>query len=341
MGASGSAPFSSCSARARSLISFPVHMANLTNLSAGDPAYADVSADGVFGWASRAPLLIYPEESRPLLIWCIVQGLLLFAHSAFFHRGFGKGTWNRVRVVADLASLGLMAEASTFLYCAAETGAVGVGGGHCSTLQAAGIVQVVGCSIFGMLVQTCDNYITFERYQIVCDRGNSSKLHKVTAFLYYFILLDLTWWPFSWFWNIWFDMGSDTWIEAQGIFAAWLNFASYVVFNLFYLSRVGFTIHTLNKVADGGNKKELIFQAKCAFAQNVFSIAGIVFYSTAFIEATLWVQGVIMQNVCLSLGCHLCINVQFKFSKPENFKSSSSSSSSPPETTRRLRRKPH
>ena len=289
--------------------------------------YADVNAGGTFGWASRAPVLIYPEDARPLLIWCICQGLLLFTHSAFYHGGFAKHTWNRVRVVADLASLGLMAEASTFLHCSAQAGGLGVGGGNCSTMRAAIIVQVIGCSIFGMLVQTCDNYITFERYQIVCDRGKSSLLHKIIAFTYYFVLLDLTWWPFSWFWNIWYDMSSDEWVGHQNTFAAWTNFVSYVIFNLYYLSRVSYTIWGLSKLNDN-TKKDLMFQAQCAFAQNVFSIAGIVFYSSAFLSFTVWVQGVIMQNVCLSLGCHLCINVQFKFFKPEKLKNASSSCSS-------------
>ena len=110
--------------------------------------------------------------------------------------------WTMVRIVTELACLSCSSLAILFLQCLDYT---------CSDLKRAILYNAVGNCFFGLIAQTCDNYITFQRYHVIV--GKTSKLHRILVILWYIVFLFLPWWPFYLILPIWYDQNSKLFIN--------------------------------------------------------------------------------------------------------------------------------
>ena len=145
-------------------------------------------------WATRSPVFALTSSALPEIYFCLAFGFALILHSWYIN-GL---KWNMVRIVSELTSLSCSCIAILFLQCLDNS---------CSPLRQAVLYNAIGNCFFGLILQTCDNFITFQRYHVIA--GGTSKLHRVLAFLWYFLLLFLPWWPFYLLLPIWYDQNTQ------------------------------------------------------------------------------------------------------------------------------------
>ena len=144
-------------------------------------------------WATRSPVFALTSHALPEIYFCIAFGFALILHSWYINRL----KWNMVRIVSELASLSCSCLAILFLQCVENS---------CSALRQAVLYNAIGNCFFGLISQTCDNFITFQRYHVIA--GGTSKLHKALVVLWYIVFLFLPWWPFYLILPIWVDQNT-------------------------------------------------------------------------------------------------------------------------------------
>ena len=149
-------------------------------------------------WATRSPMFVLTSSALPEIYFCIAFGFALILHSWYINRF----KWNMVRIVTELACLSCSSLAILFLQCLDYS---------CSDLKRAILYNAVGNCFFGLISQTCDNYITFQRYHVIV--GKTSKLHRILVILWYIVFLFLPWWPFYLILPIWYDQNSKLFIN--------------------------------------------------------------------------------------------------------------------------------
>lgn len=245
-------------------------------------------------WSYNSLQLSY-AGGEDLCIVALIFGGVVLLHSFYLHRF----KFHTVRICSDLAALSMMAEASLFYSCLAQ---------NCSTGQVAIRYNFSGNAVFGLICQLCDNYITFARYSIVS--GGASTIHGIFAFLYVFIFLVLSWWLFFTIFPFFYDMNSDEWIYWQLVFATWVNFITYLVYNFSYLALVIRIILQIQSSTTIPNerKRKLTALSIRAMCHTCFSVIGIFLYSF-YIPF-----GILEQNIFITAGIHIFLNWNFKLS---------------------------
>ncbi len=164
-------------------------------------------------------------KDAPTLWFGIGLSIVCLVHSAYIR---GR-SWPTTRVWTDLASFALLCECICFLSCF---------NGRCNLWTTTMVNNVVGNSVFGLICQTCDNYQTFLRFQLLIGRDSVSDRHRWLVFFYYFIMLDMTWFLFPTLFPLWYDQNTPVWIDAATLWAGWIDLAAYVSYDLFYLTWV-------------------------------------------------------------------------------------------------------
>lgn len=264
-------------------LEFPFDL--LTDMSNSTDDYINTDVD----WGTRSPVLNYPSSSLPTIYFSIALGFGMVIHSWYLNRW----KWTMVRIVSELASLSLAGAAICFLQCIDSS---------CPVFDQAVIYNAVANCVFGLIAQTADNYLTFQRFQVVI--GKVSTTHKVIAFNWYLFLLVFSWWPFYSILPVWFDMNGALWANISFICGGYLNFSAYIVFNLYHEIQVYAAILSYRRnTTTGGPKKDFLVEiAVRAILHTTCSIVGIFLYSFNLPD------GVLEQIIMEAGGIHFFLN---------------------------------
>lgn len=226
-----------------------------------------------------------------MYITVALSGLILI-HSAVINF---KKKRNIVAVTTNLATISLLIEAILFLYCSYPD--------KCSsTTMNATLLAFFANGCCGALIQAADNYITFSRYVCVVG-GQVSSRHTIMAIVYVIVFLYATWWPWYTFVPFWRNMNTDDSINLIDITNIYINFPAYILYDLFYTSKLILFIRKLNSESTltRANTSAMLM-AKKALAHNLLSIAGAWFF------AFYLPQGVIIQSILIVLALHFLFN---------------------------------
>jgi len=217
-------------------------------------------------------------------------GIFVIIHSVYLH---GLKPYTAVRLCAELCALALIGEAACFYSCLANT---------CTLDEGTILYNLLGNAVFGLICQCCDNYLTFARYAVVA--GGATRLHHMLAFAYFFVLLTLSWWLFFTFLPFGYDMNSAYWTYMQLVFPTWLNFISYIIYDVFYVGAVIVKIVQISnsEIVTANTKHSLRLLGIRAIGHTLFSLVGIFVYSF-YIPF-----GIIEQNIFITFGIHFCLN---------------------------------
>lgn len=220
----------------------------------------------------------------------MVYGILIFVHSQYLHRNVKK--LRKTKTLNDLASIALALEAMFFLIII--------------KIPTAGVItksvlqDLFANAICGAIVQGCDNFSTFSRYDVVV--GGTSKAHQYLALIYVIVLLYFSWWPFFTFLPLGWDMNSPFWMELQFAIGGWFNFVVYVIYDCFYSGAVIVEIIKHIRSKNAVKNMELQIFAYKALGRSLFSIAGILCYS--FFQPV----GILEQSILIVTGIHFFLN---------------------------------
>jgi hypothetical protein len=186
-----------------------------------------------------------------------------------------------------------LGEAVVFYSCLAN---------ECTLDEGTVLYNLIGNAFFGLICQTCDNYLTFARYAVVA--GGASQVHYALAFAWYFLLLVLSWWLFFTFLPFGYNMNSDYWVYVQYIMGTWLNFISYILYDAFYVGAVLYKIIEISNssVVPDKAKASLRLVGIRAIGHTIFSLVGIFVYSF-YIPF-----GILEQNIFITFGIHFFLN---------------------------------
>lgn len=207
-----------------------------------------------------------------------------------------------VRIVSEIASMSLALEAIVLLQCV---------DGVCSTTKQAALYNIIGNCFFGLIIQTCDNYMTFQRYNVMVK--GVSRLHACIAFLWYLVVLTISWLPFSSILPIWYNQNGDYWMHIESI-GNYIDFAGYCAYDLFYLVQVyrilnGLRRNTPTVAPVSSSKMSLDEIGIRAILHTIVSIVGIMLYSFNL------PAGVLEQNILIAGGIHFFLNWKYKYTE--------------------------
>lgn len=258
-------------------------------------------------WADRSVVLDFTVPGcYPLIVASVLIGVLLFLHSIYY-----SGTkYSYIRILSELASLSCAGQSIAFLTCLT---------GSCSAQKHALFQNVLGATIFGGLVnQVCDNFVTFQRYQVVINH-TASRAHKWLAFLWVVLFMILPWLPFFTVLPIWIDLNSTEWIRIQYVICVIVYFIGYIIFELFYLFLVTKELYTLHRnqhiqiatptaepsvqALDSAFVKE---NAIRAILHTIVSVAGAGTYSFG------GTPGLLIQCLMYTITLHFLLNVKVR-----------------------------
>jgi hypothetical protein len=249
-------------------------------------------------WATRSPSLAFTDEEKPLLLFSAGIGIFMIIHSWIIN-GF---RYKRVQIISELASITMVGSAACFLSCLND---------DCSLVTHTVVNNILANCFFGLICQSCDNYLTFERYNRIV--GKTTSLHKNTAFTYWVVLLFLTWYPFYTVLPVWYDQNSELWVFIGGTVFNYTNFAAYVFYNMYYLVSVCLEIRRMNSAKLSSNNLYLTEIAIRSVCHTVFSTVGIILY-VFHLPA-----GSLEQTICISGSIHIFLNWKFNVNKIVGF----------------------
>jgi hypothetical protein len=250
--------------------------------------------DGLHRWAAYSPAFTLTSSSIPTLYTAVAVGFGCFLHSTYIH--YGK-PYKVVRVISDVNAIAVALEAICFLQCL---------DGQCSTLKQTVVYNLIATVIFALISQTCDNYLTYQRYKVMCGGKGLSACFRYSVFGWYVTFLLMTWMPFYTILPIWYDQSSDEWLYIEYIFVSWMYFVTYFVYNLFFLVSVCRAIYGIRQspTITEDSKMKFTGVAVRAICHSFSSFVGMFFFSFYLPD------GVYLQTVCLALGIHFSLNVK-------------------------------
>jgi hypothetical protein len=191
-----------------------------------------------WGWMNNSSvgLLNYPRwEVNSATVFFVKDAAILWfaiflSVACLLHSAYIRGrSWPTTRIWTDLASCMLLCQCICFLSCF---------NGRCDLYWTTIVNNILGNSVFGMICQTCDNYQTFVRFELLIGRENLTNRHRYAAFLYYIVMLDLTWILFPTVLPYWYDLNTPIWIDAAALWAGWITLGAFAAYDVFYLTWV-------------------------------------------------------------------------------------------------------
>ena len=251
----------------------------------------DNRIDTDINWSTRSPLLELTPDQMPLLIFSIIFGSVIIIHSCYLN----GSRYNEIRIITDIASISMIGSATCFLSCINS---------NCSLFTETITNNILANSFFGLICQSCDNYITFERYNKIV--GKTSTTHKIITFIYWIVFLCLTWLPMFTVFPIWFDQNAEIWVFVDSIVLNYINFTAYILYNTFYITLTFLEITKLKKSSLSINNIYLIEIAIRSICHTTFSTIGIILYVFHL------PSGSIEQTICVAGSIHVFINWKFK-----------------------------
>lgn len=240
------------------------------------------------GWVEWS-LRTYPSEHeaifRDVNYSIIGFCVLVLMHSAWLNRW----RWRVVRFCTDLSCVASIALSACVLRCTSG----------CSVLEGDIYLNMLAYTCFGSIVQGCDNYITYARYEVVMgDRVTSTQ--KWLTLLYVIVTLYMPWILFFTIVPAFTNTNHlyfDTFVPLQ----VYLYFPAYVAYNFCHTVLLLQEISRKSgDVSETANKIRL--QAFRSITHDLISIASITCYT--FIP--IW--GPSIQNVLTIIGLHCVFN---------------------------------
>jgi len=211
---------------------------------------------------------------------------MILLHSFYLH----KKTWKVVRICNDVAALSLIFESLCCLDCIWHT---------CALKEQVVMFAGIANSWFGLVIQLCDNYLTFARYAIVAT-GGVSRLHVIGAALWVFFTLCMSWWEFYSILPFFYNMNSPVW-SGLTFDGNYLNVSGYLMYDCFYLSLLIRFLSNAKKVVSASSDKYTNFAIR-AMGHTTMSIIGVCLYCFDF------PKGMIEQNMFITIGIHFFLN---------------------------------
>jgi hypothetical protein len=218
-------------------------------------------------------------------------------HSFYLHRF----EYTSVRVVSEISSVILVFQAICFQQCAHDA---------CSPMKQSIVFSIVTEFILGSILQICDNFMTFQRYNQVITR-KASALHKRLAFTWWFLFMWLTWWPFQTIVPLWYDDNPEEWLLIQLIVARWIYFGAFLLFNIFYFVLVSRELLKLRRVvsSSSGILKRTTYLTGVGVRGGfhiLASSAGICVYISSI------QNGFLIRSILVAGSIHFFLNFKFK-----------------------------